>query len=123
VKVVRARDRLRGDVWAPTGRFHGHSLQHLLHESEDRTRASFIRFDQDARTQWHTHSGGQVLHILEGKASVQAWGEALQTLRAGDTAITPPGEKHWHGARGEKGMTQLSITSGEITWLEDVETD
>jgi quercetin dioxygenase-like cupin family protein len=45
----------------------------------------------------------------------------VNSLSAGDTAITPPGEKHWHGATADGPMTQLAITSGEVTWLEDVQ--
>jgi quercetin dioxygenase-like cupin family protein len=121
MRVIKAADRMQGDVRPPTGRFFGRATQHLLHQTALDTRESFVSFDPGAHTHWHIHSGGQLLHILDGSARAQAWGEAMYSLSAGDTAITPPGEKHWHGATADGPMTQLAITSGEVTWLEDVE--
>ena len=121
MRVIKARDRMQGDVRPPNGRFHGRATQHLLLQTAEDTRESFVSFDPGAHTHWHVHSGGQLLHILEGNARAQAWGEAVNSLSAGDTAITPPGEKHWHGAATDGSMTQLAITSGEVTWLEDVQ--
>jgi quercetin dioxygenase-like cupin family protein len=80
-----------------------------------------VRFEPGAHTHWHKHSGGQVLHIIEGLARIQAWGEAAVSLDAGDTAVAPAGEKHWHGAGEGAPMTQLAFTSGEVTWLEEVD--
>jgi len=121
MRVIKPSDRMHGDVRPPTGSFHGRATQHLLHQAAQDTRVSFVSFDPGANAHWHIHSGGQVLHILDGSARAQAWGEPLHTLSAGDTAITPPGEKHWHGATSDGPMTQLAITSGDVTWLEDVE--
>jgi quercetin dioxygenase-like cupin family protein len=109
-----------GDASAPQGRFQGRALQHTLHQTDEETRGSFVSFEAGAHTHWHRHSGGQLIHIVEGVARVQAWGEPLQSLGVGDTAIAPPGEKHWHGAGTDVPMTQLVVTSGEVTWLEDV---
>jgi quercetin dioxygenase-like cupin family protein len=121
MRVIKPGDRVGGDAQAPKGKFHGHALQSLLHRTAEETTASFVRFEPGAHTHWHRHSGGQVLHIVDGLAHVQAWGEASVSLAAGDTAVAPPGEKHWHGA-GEGGpMTQLAFTSGEVTWLEEVD--
>jgi quercetin dioxygenase-like cupin family protein len=121
MRVIKAAGRMGGKAQPPNGRFHGHAVQHTLHEAIVETRGSFVRFEPGAHTHWHRHSGGQVLHIVEGRARVQAWGKAAQTLSAGDTAIAPPAEKHWHGASPDGPMTQLAITSGVITWLEDAE--
>jgi quercetin dioxygenase-like cupin family protein len=122
MKVIKAADRIVGDARPPQGRFHGHALQSTLHETAEETRTSFVRFEPRTHTHWHEHSGGQVIHIIEGNARVQAWGEPMESLGAGDTAIAPPGEKHWHGATEHGPMTQLAVTSGSVTWLEDAET-
>jgi quercetin dioxygenase-like cupin family protein len=123
MRVIRSADRISGDAQPPKGMFHGHALQTLLHETAERTSASFVRFEPGAHTHWHKHSGGQVLQIIEGRARVQAWGEEAHSITEGDTVVSPPGEKHWHGA-GEFGpMTQLAFTSGEVTWLEEVDSD
>jgi quercetin dioxygenase-like cupin family protein len=123
MNVIKAADRLSGDAQPPKGSFHGHAIQHTLHETAEHTRGSFVRFEPGAHTHWHKHSGGQLLHIVEGRARVQAWGEELYSVSAGDTVISPPGEKHWHGATADGPMTQLAMTSGEVTWLEEAETD
>ncbi|HEY8853665.1 MAG TPA: cupin domain-containing protein [Candidatus Dormibacteraeota bacterium] len=121
MRVIKSADRIGGDAEPPKGKFHGHALQSLLHHTTEETRASFVRFEPGAHTHWHKHSGGQVLHIIEGLARVQAWGEEAVSLAAGDTVVAPPDEKHWHGA-GERGpMTQLALTSGEVNWLEEVD--
>jgi quercetin dioxygenase-like cupin family protein len=121
MRVIKPADRIGGDSQPPKGKFHGHALQSTVHSTTEETRASFVRFEPGAHTHWHKHSGGQVLHIVEGQARVQAWGEAAASLAAGETAVAAPGEKHWHGA-GEGGpMTQLALTSGEVTWLEEVD--
>lgn len=119
--VIRAAERVGGDSPQPKGRFHGHAAQHTMHETGEQTRASFVRFEPGAHTHWHSHSGGQLLHIVEGTARVQAWGDSVQSLEVGDTAVAPPGEKHWHGASAGGPMTQLAVTSGEVTWMEDAE--
>ncbi len=122
MQVIKASERLRDNTRPPTGRFHGQAMQQLLHESDGQTRTSFVRFDGGAHTHWHTHSGGQVLHIVEGRVRVQAWDEdEMHELVVGDTAISPPGEKHRHGAAADTAMTHLAVTCGEVTWLEDVE--
>lgn len=122
MQVIKASERLRDNALPPAGRFHGQAMQQVLLESDTQTRTSFVRFDGGAHTHWHTHSGGQVLHIVEGRARVQAWDEdEMHELVAGDTAISPAGEKHRHGASADSAMTHLAVTSGEVTWLEDVE--
>jgi quercetin dioxygenase-like cupin family protein len=119
MRIVKGIDRIGGDARPPNGKFHGHALQHTLHETAEETRGSFVRFQPGAYTHWHQHSGGQLIHIVEGSARIQAWGEPEHSLQAGDTAIAPAGEKHWHGASANTAMTQLAVTSGEVIWLED----
>lgn len=119
MRVIRAADRMKGETQAPTGRFHGTALQHLVHETPERTRESFVSFEPGAHTHWHVHGGGQLLYIVDGRMRVQAWGASMLRLQPGDTVISAPGEKHWHGADVGTPLTQLAITSGEVTWLED----
>lgn len=121
MRVIKSADRIGGDAEPPKGKLHGHALQILLHQTTQETRASFVRFEPGAHTHWHEHSGGQVLHIIEGRARVQAWGEEAVSLAAGDTVVAPPDEKHWHGASEGGPMTQLAVTFGEVTWREEVD--
>jgi quercetin dioxygenase-like cupin family protein len=123
MRVIKSSDRLSGDVRTPTGRFHGRATQNLLIETGELTRESFVHFEPGAHTHWHVHSGGQLLQILGGEARVQAWDGEVHSLSAGDTVVSPPGEKHWHGASTDGPMMQLAITSGEVDWQEDVQPD
>lgn len=90
-----------------------------------RVRAVRVGFEPRARTAWHTHPLGQVLHILSGLGRVQREGEPVQTVRAGDTVIFAPGERHWHGAAPNHAMVHLAIQEADdsgnhVTWLEHV---
>lgn len=120
MRVIKTADRMTNEARPPQGRFHGGAMQLTLHQTSEETRGSFVRFEAGAHTHWHQHSGGQLIHIIQGVARVQAWGERLLSLSVGDTVIAPPDEKHWHGAGPHGPMTQLAVTSGEVTWLEDV---
>ncbi|HZX56416.1 MAG TPA: cupin domain-containing protein, partial [Ilumatobacteraceae bacterium] len=58
---------------------------------------------------WHAHAVGQTLHVTEGIGRVQAAGDDIHEIRAGDTVYTPPGEWHWHGAAPDHFMTHVAI--------------
>ncbi len=77
-----------------------------------------VLFAPGARTDWHTHPGGQVLHVVSGAGRVQT--EAGETIAVGpgDTVVTPPGELHWHGAAPGSYLMHLSITHrGATQWV------
>ncbi|NIR38303.1 MAG: cupin domain-containing protein, partial [Actinobacteria bacterium] len=76
------------------------------------------RFEAGARTDWHTHPGGQVLYVLEGTARVQTIDGEMVELGPGDALHAPAGEEHWHGAGPDGPMRHLSITHGGFTeWV------
>jgi len=83
-----------------------------------------VTFAPSARTAWHTHPKGQILHIEAGVGRVQKWGEAVQEVRPGDTVYFAPGEKHWHGASPDRLMVHLAIqpteAGADAVWLEQV---
>jgi quercetin dioxygenase-like cupin family protein len=87
-------------------------------------RASFVRFEPGARTNWHTHPLGQTLYIVSGHGRVQNWGGAVREVRAGDIVWFPPNEKHWHGASATTAMVHIAIAevldANYVTWLEKV---
>ncbi len=78
-----------------------------------------ITNDTTKETRWGS-SRGQTLYVTEGRGRVQARGEQVVELRAGDVHRTPDGQVHWHGSDGEHLMTHLSITQGPATWGEHV---
>jgi quercetin dioxygenase-like cupin family protein len=90
-----------------------------------RTRALKVSFEPGARTAWHTHPRGQVLHILSGVGRVQCAGGPVLTVKPGDTVLFKPDERHWHGAAPGHAMTHLAMqetddTGSAVTWLEKV---
>jgi len=64
-------------------------------------RCNAVHFSPGARTAWHGHANGQVLHVTEGVGLTQVRGEPVVVIRPGDTIWCPPGQWHWHGAAPE----------------------
>ncbi|MDQ6692767.1 MAG: cupin domain-containing protein [Candidatus Dormibacteraeota bacterium] len=121
---IRRGEHMSQDVKPPQGGFTGAAEQRTLHESGPApVRVSFVRFEPGVTTHWHSHGGGQVLHVVEGAARVQNWGEPVVELHEGDTISAAPGQKHWHGAAQEKPMAHLAVTIGAVNWMEAPDRD
>ena len=43
-----------------------------------------VTFEPGARTNWHKHSGGQILLVLAGEGRYQERGQNIRTLKKGD---------------------------------------
>ncbi len=85
---------------------------------------SYVYFAPGARSNWHTHPGGQRLMVVKGTAWTQVWNGPKTVAHEGDTIWCPPGVKHWHGASAEEGLVQLTFTEvrdgKNVTWMEPV---
>jgi 4-carboxymuconolactone decarboxylase len=80
-----------------------------------------VEFAAGARTAWHTHSGVQVLTVLEGRCRFQHEDGPIGEAGAGEMIHIPAGEKHWHGATSGAPMIHLAINiDAETDWLEPV---
>jgi quercetin dioxygenase-like cupin family protein len=83
-----------------------------------------VYFEPGARSNWHTHPGGQILIITDGAGYHQIKGEPKQRLKKGDVVKCPPNVMHWHGASPESGMQQMYIVTntekGIVKWLQPV---
>ena len=80
-----------------------------------------VEFEAAARTNWHSHSGPQLLQILTGVCRFQQSGEAIREAVAGDLVSIEPGERHWHGASSAGPMTHVAINIDSTTsWFEPV---
>ena len=123
-----------GATQAPTATFTGEVLMTPLATGEEPSRLSvaLVRFTPGARTHWHVHPSGQVLHVTEGVALVSTRDGNVVRARAGDTIVCPPGEEHWHGASADAFAAHLAIQesaddgaggSSPVTWLEPVSDD
>ncbi|HSV66531.1 MAG TPA: cupin domain-containing protein [Mycobacteriales bacterium] len=75
--------------------------------------ANSVHFTPSARTAWHQHAYGQILHITEGVGRVQHRSGPVVEVRAGDTVVTLPGEWHWHGAAPHHFMTHLGMQEAD----------
>ncbi len=86
--------------------------------------ASFgnVTFAPGARTNWHSHPGGQILFITEGKGYYQAKGHPAQLLQKGDYVEIPPNIVHWHGAAPDSDFAHIAVSLntdlGGAVWLE-----
>ena len=83
-------------------------------------RISYYVLGPGARTKWHTHEGGQLIMAEEGVGRTQIRGQAVRELKPGDSAWTPPGLAHWHGASPNASAKLYQIARGTTTWLEEV---
>lgn len=80
-----------------------------------------VEFSAGARTNWHTHSGVQVLFVVEGRCRFQHDGGPVEEAGPGETVYIPRDEKHWHGATPETPMVHIALNIDlETTWLEPV---
>jgi quercetin dioxygenase-like cupin family protein len=83
-----------------------------------------VYFEAGARSNWHTHPGGQILIIIDGEGYHQIRGRPKQTVKKGDVIKCPSNTKHWHGASENSSLSQLYIVpnteKGIVTWLEPV---
>ena len=83
-----------------------------------------VAFQPRARTDWHTHSGIQLLIILDGVCRLQTDGGAVTEVNAGDVVSIEPDERHWHGASDREPMTHLAVNVASTTsWFEKVTDD
>lgn len=83
-----------------------------------------VTFDAGARTNWHKHSGGQILLVTAGEGRYQEKGKDIQILKKGDVVKIPLNVEHWHGAAPDSNFAHISIEpnipNNETTWLKPV---
>ena len=80
-----------------------------------------VEFSAGARTNWHTHTGVQILVVVEGRCRFQHEGGPVQEAGIGEMIHIPAGEKHWHGATPDTPMAHLAINIDlDTEWLEPV---
>jgi quercetin dioxygenase-like cupin family protein len=125
VKIVSSSDRTsrKGDAaW-----FTGNVWIDEIAVGAEPSRVGFYRvsFEPGARTAWHTHPLGQVLHVLTGSGLIQMDGEPAREIHPGDTVTIEPGARHWHGAAPGNIMVHLALQEADaqgvgVVWLEKV---
>jgi quercetin dioxygenase-like cupin family protein len=115
---------------APRQEFTGDVYVNPIHRGEDPSRiiVGLVRFTPGARSTWHSHALGQILHVTDGIGLVVTRDGTVIRMHAGDTVYTPPGEDHWHGATDGNFMSHLALLEGAghdngTSWLEPVTDD
>ena len=108
-QAVRRSETFTGTVWGEP-----------LLEDVPGTTVNSVLFSPAARTHWHRHEGGQILHVTDGQGKVRARGGEEVIVGAGDTIWIPPGEEHYHGADLDRFFVHTSISFGSTDWLEPV---
>ena len=123
LKIYRVGDRATKK--APTDRFTGDVYQDEVRVGTfpSRMRATNVTFNPGARTTWHLHPVGQTLWAVSGVGRVQVEGGPIEELHPGDTAVIPPGARHWHGAAPDSIFTHLAMSEtgedgGGTDWFE-----
>jgi quercetin dioxygenase-like cupin family protein len=97
------------------------TLQPLVSSSGPTAKVLRVQFAPGARTNWHRHTGTQMLIVVEGHCLVQRRGGPIFELQVGDAVSIPPSEEHWHGASLGGSMTHLAINvEAETEWLAPV---
>ena len=125
-RLVITREGSRAVERAPEANFTGDVRVERLFEAVDASHSSggLVTFAPGARTAWHSHPAGQILIVTTGTGRVQAWGQQVEEIRAGDVVRIPAGVKHWHGASPGAPMTHLGITEvrdgAAVQWMEKV---
>ena len=77
-------------------------------------------FEPGARTNWHSHQGGQVIIVEQGRMRAQERGGAGKEFAPRETYVIAPGIAHWHGALPGEPLTQVAVSYGTTTWMEKV---
>ena len=83
----------------------------------DNVRTSELRFEAGSRSNWHSHGNFQVIMAEDGRGRTQIQGEPLREMLPGVPHFVPRGVVHWHGAAPDSHLVQLTISSGETSWI------
>lgn len=125
VEIVKSEDRTsrKGEASYFTGNVWVDEI--AVGTEPSRVRLFRVSFEPGARTAWHTHPLGQVLHVLTGSGLVQKDGEPIRKIHPGDTVMIEPGARHWHGAAAGNTMVHLAMQEVDdrgagVAWLEQV---
>lgn len=104
-----------GDVWVNMV---------VMPEDDINSVAGKVTFEKGARTNWHTHSKGQILIVTEGIGYYQEKGKEAKVIKAGDVVKIPKDTEHWHGASRGSYMVHTAIVptleDGGTVWLDPV---
>jgi 4-carboxymuconolactone decarboxylase len=83
-----------------------------------------VTFEPKARTNWHKHSSGQLLFVIEGIGYYQEKDKPIELIQKGDVVKIPKNTLHWHGASNDSMMRHIALVpeyDKDLTeWLQPV---
>ena len=113
-------------VTAPKEYFKGFVWVNMNIKAEDgyNTLIGTVTFEPKGRTNWHTHTCGQILFVTQGIGYYQEKGKPIQLIREGDVVKIPKNIVHWHGASHNTSMVHIAIVpeldKDKTEWLQPV---
>ena len=76
-------------------------------------------FQSDSTLDWHKHSTGQVLIIIDGEGYYQEKGKEVIVLKKGDIIKCDKNVEHWHSSTPNKDVSYIAIYgNSETIWTE-----
>lgn len=87
--TAAANENFTGTVWVN---------MNIDPEDGYNTSIGTVTFEPMARTNWHSHTSGQILFVVEGIGYCQEKGKPIQLIQKGDVVKIPKNVLHWHGA-------------------------
>ena len=114
-------EQYTGDIWLDTIA--------VPQEGDQRMVVGKVRFAPGARTAWHSHARGQLIHVTDGTALLGSRDGTIFEVTPGQTIYTAPGEVHWHGSTPTDFMEHYAMLESAddpaetTTWLEHVTDD
>ncbi|WP_321518987.1 carboxymuconolactone decarboxylase family protein [uncultured Bacteroides sp.] len=113
-------------VAAPSSYFTGRVWVNMNINPEDgyNTMVGTVNFEAKSRTNWHSHTSGQILFVISGVGYYQEKGKSVQIIREGDVVKIPKNVVHWHGASHNCAMTHIAMVpeldKDKTEWLNPV---
>jgi len=94
------------------------------HSNTFNCQIAHVQFEPKARTNWHTHPGGQILIVTNGKGYYQEKDKPVQIISNGDVVTISPDVLHWHGAIPDSEFSHIAVNTnsqkGIAVWLDKV---
>ena len=86
------------------------SRQNIIEPGESENyNCSVVNFTMGSTTGWHTHDCDQILVVVHGSGMV-ATETVEKEINVGDVVHIKAGENHWHGAKADTVMGQITVT-------------
>ena len=76
-------------------------------------------FSPDSTLDWHKHSKGQLLIVVEGEGYYQERGKDVIVIKKGDVIKSAKNIEHWHSSTPNSKVSYIAIYENEPTiWTE-----